>query len=88
MSMLMAEYHVQDFDRFVDEFEAFDEVRAEYGATTSRVLRDPGNAAVVVVVVEFPDAGRAAAFAADPRRIAALGRASVTARTDRIFGEV
>ncbi len=88
MSMLIAEYHLHDFDRFVDEFEAFDGVRVEYGATASRVLRDPDNAAVVVAIIEFPDAAKARAFAGDPRRVAALERASVTARIDRILGEV
>lgn len=88
MAMLIAEYRVEDFARFVSEFEAFDDVRREYGATASRVLRDPDNETVIVVTIEFPDTARAAAFAADPRRLAALDRASVTARTDRIVTDV
>jgi uncharacterized protein (DUF1330 family) len=83
--MLMAHYKVKDTDVFDRVFAEFQPARQESGATGHRVLHAVDDPEIVVVLIEFPDHGSAAAFAADPRRADALERASVIERSDLVL---
>jgi hypothetical protein len=88
MSVLMANYRVRDFDVFKTVFDEFEPVRAEYGVTDRRVLRDPDDPTKVVVMLGLPSADAARRFSREPRRAEALARAGVVASHDTILEQV
>jgi hypothetical protein len=67
-------HSVEDFDRWSIGFKDHGDVRRSHGATGHRVLRDGNH---VLALIDFPDAGAAAAFQADPSLRTAMDTAGV-----------
>lgn len=88
MAVFVAEYKVKDFGNFKTVFDEFRAVRAEHGATGHRLLQADNDPDIVNVLIEFPSAATARAFADDPRRADALDRAGVIERADEVLEEV
>jgi hypothetical protein len=88
MAVLLAEYRVEDLGAFKVVFDEFAPIREEHGAISHRLLASTTDPRVVDVLIEFPTAEAAAAFAADPRRGDALWRAGVVERVDRVLEEI
>jgi hypothetical protein len=88
MSVLEARYRVRDRDAFMGVFRDFRPVRLEMGCQGCRVMGDGDDPQNVVVMFDFPSAEAARAFAADPRRLAALEQAGVERREDLVLEEL
>lgn len=63
MTTLAARHSVNDFDTWKAAFDTHADIRRGHGATGHRVLRNGND---MLVLVDFPDAGSAAAFLSDP----------------------
>jgi hypothetical protein len=74
MTTLAVQHTVEDFDRWTTGFAEHADVRRSHGATGHRVLRDGTH---VLALIDFPDAGSAAAFQSDPSLREAMDRAGV-----------
>jgi len=62
MTTLAARHSVADFDTWSRAFDPHADIRRDHGAAGRRVLRNGND---MLVLVEFPDAGSAAAFQSD-----------------------
>jgi hypothetical protein len=88
MAVLLAEYKVEEIDRFKRVFDEFDGVRRELGATGHRLMSAPDDPGIVAVAIEFSTVDAARAFAAEPRRLDTLMRAGVIERADLVLEDV
>ena len=88
MATLLAEYKVEDRDRFKEVFDEFADVRRELGVTHHRLLAAADDPQIVAVAIEFASLESARAFAAAPRRIETLQRAGVIERADLVLEEI
>jgi hypothetical protein len=86
MAVLLARYRIRDPATFRRVFDGFEVSRFDHGATGHRLLGDGRGR--IVVLIEFPGADAARAFAGDPARLAALEEAGVTDREDEILEEL
>jgi hypothetical protein len=70
---------VNDFDTWKPVFDEHGSVRAQHGATGTRVLHDGNN---VLVLIDFPDEAAMQAFMSDPSLADAMTRGGVTGPPD------
>jgi hypothetical protein len=84
-AVLLAHYEVTDRDRFIEEFDAFEEERVRAGAVARSLLLPDDDPGRLVALIEFPTREAARAFARSAARREALARASVTDRTEEIL---
>ncbi len=79
MTTLAVRQSVADYDTWFDGFQGHEKVRRSHGATGHRVLRDGND---VLVLLDFPDAGAAQAFIADPSLREVMAKAGVIGAPD------
>lgn len=77
MVTLVLRYRCDGWTRFIDVFDAFDDVRQRNGAIGHRLLRSIEDPRQITVLIQFPSEEDARRFLADPDRPAALARAGV-----------
>jgi hypothetical protein len=79
MSATLAVRHtVADYAAWRPVYNGLDPLRAEYGCTGQRVLRDPGDANDLFITHDFPSVEQATGYANDPRLKAGMDNAGVT----------
>jgi quinol monooxygenase YgiN len=75
---VIVSHNAADYDQWYAAFTDHEKVRRSHGATGHRVYRSVDDPGGIVIVTEFPDAGGARAFLADPSLKEAMARAGVT----------
>jgi uncharacterized protein (DUF1330 family) len=88
MAVLLADYVVLEPTTFATIFDEFQVVRDQHGSTAHRLLHDKHDPAHFIVTIDFPSEAAARSFAEDPRRVAALKRATVAEHTEITTDEV
>lgn len=79
MTVLAVRHTVADFDTWKQGFDANDDARRRHHCQTHRVLRDGND---ILVLMDFPTADDASAFAADPSLKTAMVNAGVQGAPD------
>jgi len=82
MTVLAVRHTVADFDNWKKGFDAHEDTRRRHRCQAHRVLRDDND---VLVLMDFPSADDAAAFAADPSLKTAMGDSGVQGAPDVTF---
>lgn len=83
--MLLAYYEVADVDRFLHEFDGFENARRVAGAVTRGLVRSTQDPAAFVALIEFTSEDAARGFAQSPERARALIDGGVLSRTDEFL---
>jgi hypothetical protein len=79
MTTLVVRHTVENYDTWKNGFDEHEKARRAHSAQGHRVLRD-GNA--IEVLIDFPSAADASAFASDPALKDAMAKAGVVGAPD------
>lgn len=82
MAVLAVRHTVADFDAWKQGFDANEDARRRHHCQNHRVLRDGND---ILVVLDFPSADDASAFAADPSLKEAMQHSGVQGPPDVSF---
>ncbi len=74
---LIVRHPVTDYAAWRPVYDEVETLRAKYGCTDQRVLKNPGDANDLLVIHDFPSVDQAEGFANDPDLQAAMSRAGV-----------
>lgn len=74
---LIVRHPVTDYAAWRPVYDEVETLRAKYGCTDQRVLKNPGDANDLLVIHDFPSVDQAEGFANDPDLQAAMQRAGV-----------
>ena len=77
MATMIVKHSVNEYQAWRDVYDGAADLRAKYGLTGDRVLRDPEDAKTLFVLQDFTTLEGAQSFAADPELQAAMQRAGV-----------
>lgn len=77
MATLMVKHAVADYESWRAVYDEAASIRAQYGCTDDRVIRDASDPSQVLVLHEFPTLEDARSFAGDPALAAAMARGGV-----------
>ena len=87
MATLMVKHPVVDYGSWRAAYDEVAPLRAQYGCTADRVIRDAADPAQLLVLHEFPTLDDARSFAGDPALAAAMARGGVVGKPTIEFYE-
>ena len=87
MATLMVKHPVVDYGSWRAVYDEVATLRAQYGCTADRVIRDAADPDQLLVLHEFPTLDDARSFAGDPTLGAAMARAGVVGKPTIEFYE-